>query len=388
MINIINKSHCTGCGACISSCPKNIIRMVEDKDGFCYPIVDVVKCINCNRCEKVCPMMIEPKEQPSLQYPYFLAGQLRDKDDLLKVSSGGAFWALAQTVISSGGVVYGAAQFSVDDIRHIRVDNIEDAMKIRRSKYLQSNTGHIYEMVREDLKAGRIVLFSGTGCQTAAVRSFIDEKKSDYLYTCDVVCHGVPSNKVWRKYREEKETKEKKRIIDLVFRDKGHGWSNNHYRIEYDDGSVETERSTQQLFHAGYLAGLFYRPSCGNCQFATIPRSSDITLADFWLYSGNFHSEKNDTGVSLISINSEKGKKLIEDSVCFLETETVEKELAFKSCRHLHEHPSENPLRTLFFRDFHKYGYCQVAPKYIQLTYHSPITTKIRNLIKRIINKI
>ena len=366
MIEITDKRNCTGCGACINACPRNIITMEEDKDGFIYPKIKVEDCIDCHLCEKNCPMLKDKSEVSKIHadYPQFYAGQLKNKDDLLEVSSGGAFWAFSQTVIEAGGIVYGAVQEDVDHIFHYRAESIDDIKRIRRSKYFQSDIGFSYQQAKEDLKNGLKVLFSGTGCQIAGLKGYLN-KEYDNLITCDVVCHGVPSRKVWKVYRKEKEEREGKRIANLVFRDKSAGWSHNQYKITFNDGSVEKEASTKQLFHAGYLKGLFYRPSCGSCRFSSLPRVADITLADYWKYIGRFHQPDCDLGVSLITVNSVKGDKLLKQSAKYMEFDTTERELALRSCKHLDEHPTENPNRDAFFNLFFESGYYAAASKYI-----------------------
>lgn len=385
MINITDKRNCTGCGACINACPKHIIAMEEDNNGFIYPKIKVEDCIDCHLCEKSCPMLKDKLEisKDYAGYPQFYAGQLRRKDDLFEVSSGGAFWAFSQTIIDNGGIVYGVVQEDVDHIYHVRSDNLEGIKNIRRSKYFHSDTGLTFQQVKEDLKRGRTVLYSGTGCQIAGLRGYLN-KEYDNLITCDVVCHGVPSRRVWKVYRKEKEEREGKRISNLVFRDKSAGWSLNQYKITYEDGSIEKEASTQQIFHAGYLRGLFYRPSCGSCRFASLPRVADVTLADYWRYEGRFRQKEGDLGVSLITVNCEKGSELLQQSSKYLDYDTTERTLALNSCKHLDEHPSENPDRDNFFNMFHKEGYYAAAKKYIRkANIFRRIVRKIRRIIKR-----
>lgn len=382
MIEIKDKRQCTGCAACLNACPVHVIDMVEDIEGFIYPSVNIKDCIDCHLCEKSCPMLKgrEVLCETHEDYPLYYAGQLKNKEDLFEVSSGGAFWAFAQAVIEKGGVVYGAIQENVDHIFHIRASSLEDIKLIRRSKYFQSEIGLSYQRAKEDLKKGVLVLFSGTGCQIAGLKAYLNKDFSN-LFTCDVVCHGVPSRKVWNKYRLEKEENEGKRIVNLVFRDKSFGWSRNHYNITYDDGTIEKEFSDKQLFHAGYLSGLFYRPSCGVCLFASLPRVSDITLADYWKYEGRFRQPNNDLGVSLITVNNEKGECLLQLSSKLLDIDTTERDLALNSCKHLDEHPSENPNRASFFEAFNKDGYFATAKKFISRN------NKI-NLLKRMVNKL
>lgn len=385
MIQISDPKQCTACGACINICPKDAISFKEDEEGFWYPHLNKDKCINCGLCEKVCPFKVNTYKRIASEngYPRFYAGQLINKKELFEVSSGGASWALAQAVIAGKGIFYGANQKNVDIIEHVRADTIEEAKKLRRSKYLQSDTKFTFKEVKKDLEEGRIVLYCGTGCQIAGLLSFL-RKPFDNLYTCDIVCHGVPSTKVWRKYREEKEKREGRHIVDLVFRDKSSGWLHNQYKITYDDGTVEKELSSTHPFHAGYLAGIFYRPSCGCCQFAHLPRCSDLTLADFWKYTGKFHSADNNIGVSLITVNSKKGESLLGECRKYIEIEMTSEELALSSCRHLHNCPTENPNRTAFFSYFYKHGYFKAAQRFI--FNKDTLTSSIKHIIRSIAN--
>lgn len=389
MIEIIDKRNCTGCGACVNACPRRIITKEEDDDGFVYPKIKVEDCIECHLCEKSCPMLKDKLaiSKEYAEYPQFYAGQLKSKEDLLEVSSGGAFWAFSQTIIDRDGIVYGAVQEDVDLINHVRAVNFDEIRNIRRSKYFQSDTGLTFQQVKEDLKRGLTVLYSGTGCQIAGLKGYLN-KEYDNLITCDVVCHGVPSRKVWKAYRKEKEERERKRISGLVFRDKSAGWSHNQYKITYEDGSVEKEASIRQLFHAGYLRGLFYRPSCGSCRFASLPRVADITLADYWRYEGRFRQPNCDLGVSLITVNNKKGCLLLQQSTKYMEYDVTERDLALSSCKHLDEHPSENQDRAGFFKLFNEAGYYAAAKKYIATGSKTNLLRRIVQKMRRVINSI
>nr|MCR5704359.1 Coenzyme F420 hydrogenase/dehydrogenase, beta subunit C-terminal domain [Eubacterium sp.] len=263
---------------------------------------------------------------------------------------------------------------------HFRAEDLDGIRCIRRSKYFQSDTRLTMRHAKEDLKKGLFVLYSGTGCQIAGLKAFLG-KSYDNLVTCEVVCHGVPSRKVWKKYREEKEQREGKTIEDLVFRDKSAGWSHNQYKITYKDGTIEKEASPKQMFHAGYLKGIFYRPSCGTCRWAALPRTADITLADFWKYQGKFRKSGADLGVSLITVNSAKGSKLLQESSQYLKVEETSRELSLKSCRHLDNHPKENPNRSAFFDLFFKEGYYVSAEKLI-------IDNRNKNIFVRVLRKL
>lgn len=385
MIQILDKSKCSGCSSCMNICPVSAIEMFEDEEGFIYPRVDVTRCIDCGCCDKVCPFNDEyhkcPKENRSFQSFYY-AAQLKKKAELKEVSSGGAFWGFAQAVLMHNGVIYGAVQKNVDEIYHIRAERIEDAKEIRRSKYLPSKINRCFQQVKNDLRNGKMVLFSGTGCQIAGLNGYLG-KTYKLLYTCEVVCHGIPSLQAWRSYKLEHERMVHKSITDIVFRDKTAGWSKNQYKVSYSDGTVEYKRSTIHTFHSGYLQGLFYRPSCGQCPFALTPRVADITLADYWQYKGRFHSKESDLGVSLISINNDRGLEILKDALKFMEVESTSKEKAFNSCKHLNCHPIENPQRQAFIDLMLGKGYHVAAKRFIKRD--SP---KIKKVLTKLYHKI
>lgn len=379
MIKIENKALCTGCGACKAACPTDAITLIEDKEGFRYPVIDELKCIMCGKCESVCSMY-KHAEQESVHEGYY-AGYLKNTEELSKVSSGGAFWALAQTVLSLEGVVYGAVQRGIEDIRHERADTVEDAEKFRRSKYFQSDVSNCYNQVKDDLNKDKIVLFSGTACQVAALYNYLG-KKYDNLYTCDVVCHGVPSMKVFRSYRTELENSQNTQMKELVFRDKSYGWRKNHYKITFENGKVIKEPSVKNLFHAGYLQGIFYRPSCGHCRYAKMPRVSDITLADYWKYEGDL-LKNNDMGISLIVCSTEHGEHLLDKARKYMYIENSDREAALLSCRHLNNAPKENPNRQAFFDEFNNKGYKETIKKYLpKRTFIGMIRKKLHGIRK------
>ena len=378
-IHLASLNQCTGCAVCASICPTNSITMREDKEGFGQPHIDTDTCIKCHMCEKTCPIIKPIDNEEKIQTRVY-AGQLKNKVDLLEVSSGGAFWALVQTIINQGGVVYGAALMRGIYVKHIRGDNIEAAKVLRRSKYLPSDINGIYKQVAKDLKEDRQVLFSGVGCQIAGLKSFL-HKDYDNLFTCDVVCHGIPSMKVWNAYRDEKERKEERKLVDLVFRNKSKGWKNNHYKMTFDDGSVEYCPSVQHPFHKGYLRGLFNRRSCATCPFATLERVSDITLADYWQYDGPLFNPTN--GVSLVCVHSAKGESVLHAASKYMECEPTALDKAIASCRHLTHTPLQHPNRDAFFASLDKCGYMKASTKCMEVK-----KSMINGSLKKITNGI
>ena len=222
MIYIDNPAECCGCGLCASSCSQNCIMMSSDEEGFLYPSVQSEHCIHCGKCEKVCPVRNKEKTQrQSLKKAY--AAFHRDKKIRFQSSSGGIFSAIAQEVIRQGGVVFGAAFNNAFEVEHIYVERVEDLSKLRGSKYVQSAMGETYKNVLNFLKSGRLVLFSGTPCQVSALKLFLNEKYEN-LITVDVICHGVPSPDVWKKYVNYRKRKDSRaELKEVYFRDKSGG---------------------------------------------------------------------------------------------------------------------------------------------------------------------
>ena len=235
MIEIIDKKNCCGCSACAQICPRKCILMQEDDEGFLYPKVDKKSCIDCHLCERVCPVLNQSKPKKPLKV---YASINKDENIRLCSSSGGIFTALAEKVIAEGGVVFGARFDDKWEVVHDYVETKEDLSKFRGSKYVQSRIENCYKEAEVFLKAGRIVLFSGTPCQIAGLILFL-KKSYNNLLTVDFVCHGVPSPGVWRRYLKEEIARQcdrkntvlprpisekDTRVTGISFRDKALGW--------------------------------------------------------------------------------------------------------------------------------------------------------------------
>lgn len=219
MIDIKDKTKCCGCSSCVNTCPNNAISFNIDNNGFKYPIVDIGACINCGLCEKVCPYNSEYVKKDVYEKSIAYGGWNTDDVVRKNSTSGGIFSAISKFILENNGVICGAIYNEKLEVVHEIVDNIKDLEKIYGSKYVQSDMKDNYKKIREYLNNGRLVLFSGTPCQVEGLNSFLGNEFEN-LYTCDIVCHGVPSPKVFKKYKEELEERHNSEIININFRDK------------------------------------------------------------------------------------------------------------------------------------------------------------------------
>lgn len=307
MIDKLNPKKCTGCFACAQKCPRNCIHIVKDVEGFYVPQIEMSECIGCEVCEKTCPQM-----NPVLLHKNIGAYAARMKnDEVLKLStSGGIFAAAAIHILNEGGVVFGVEMTAEGVIRHTYIDSVEQLPILQGSKYVQSIIGDSYVKAKEFLVAGRSVLFSGTPCQIAGLRNYL-QKTYDNLYTMDVICHGVPSQDFYLAYREWLEKKHGQKIKNWNFRDKSaEGW-NIVDKVYYEHKTV-TQREMMDPFTRAFLDGYTYRESCYQCLYARGERIGDLTGGDYWgikRHHPEFFSEK---GISLLLVNTEQGKKLFD----------------------------------------------------------------------------
>ena len=311
-----NRISCSGCTACRSICPVKAITMQPDEDGFIYPQINDDKCIHCNLCKKVCAYQNDLPEC-SYKEAYVAVSQTTD---ISTSASGGLFSALARSVLIDGGIVYGCAMIYKDNslhVRHIRADTFEKLETLKGSKYVQSNMQGIYSLVLEDLKAGITVLFSGTPCQVAGLKGYL-QKDYNNLFTVDLICHGVPSEKLFKQYIAFEEQKHKLKITNFCFRDKSKGWK-LHGSIAFENGQnlfFEPEKSSYyQLFLNSYT----YRESCYSCPYASQHRPGDVTIGDYWcidlihpeLLVKNGGQIDEHKGVSCMIVNNDRGRELL-----------------------------------------------------------------------------
>lgn len=307
MIAIKEKADCCGCGACRDVCPTQAIRLITDEEGFLYPVADADQCIGCGKCDRTCPVS-SPKEEKREIAAY--AAQTKDETVCKSSSSGGLFTEIASYILERGGIVFGAAFDETFKVVHIGVERAEELEKLRGSKYVQSEIGDAYIRAKEQLNSGRLVLFTGTPCQISGLYAFLGREYST-LYTQDIICHGVPSPMVWKKYVDYREAMSGAKLKRAFFRDKEHGWRNYSMRFEFKNGKEHTSVFSNDLYMRGFLSNLCLRPSCYRCAFKTKSRPADFTLADFW-GAEKLLPEVDDRGTSLVILHSARARSLFE----------------------------------------------------------------------------
>ncbi len=364
MIRITDKTKCCGCTACMNICPAQCIVMRRDREGFDYPVANPDLCIDCGKCELVCPVLnphepSEPLEALAARKDEFIEGS----------SSGGVFPAIASKVIEDGGIVYGAVVNEDMTIGHIDAENMDGVERMRGSKYVQSDLYGTFDEVKYWLNEGRKVLYTGTPCQIAGLKSYLG-REHEGLLTMDCACHGVPAPGLWEKYAKAQGTAHGGIMKDVHFRNKGKSWM--HYEISYAyslvepnfrkvkgesvralaDGTVETCRPyMRDPFMALFVQNMSLRPSCYRCPARKGRSGSDLTLADLWSVRQSAPAFDDDKGVSLVLANTEKGLETLASSD--LESVTLDVSAAMKNNGGFAESVPVPEKRTEFFKGHH-----------------------------------
>ena len=270
MKEILEKNKCSGCSACMNICPKDAIKMMEDENGFKYPLIDNLKCVGCNLCKKTCPVLnkAENAKKDVLAYACYN----KNINERLNSSSGGAFVLFAKEILKRKGVVFGAMFNEKFEVVHGYIQNKEDLDKLMRSKYTQSDIGNSYFKVKNFLDDDKYVLFTGTPCQIEGLLAYLN-KKYDKLYTQDIICHGVPSPKAWIRYLEFQEKTNKDNIRKISFRNKDKSWKLFRMKINFDNKTY-TKDTRKDIFLQAFLKNTILRDSCYNCTFKDKYRKS------------------------------------------------------------------------------------------------------------------
>ncbi|MBR5512191.1 MAG: Coenzyme F420 hydrogenase/dehydrogenase, beta subunit C-terminal domain [Bacteroidaceae bacterium] len=346
MTEFIEKHKCCGCSACMQACPKGCIAMREDKEGFLYPEVDKNQCIDCGLCEKVCPVLLAKEKQKSFKV---YAAKNTDEQIRIKSSSGGIFTLLAEKTIEEKGVVFGARFDDNWEVVHDYTETKEGIAFFRGSKYVQSKIGETYKQAKEFLKNGRKVLFTGTPCQIAGLKSYL-RKEYGNLLAVEVICHGAPSPQIWREYLAE--TRGWQKITGIDFRDKSYGWKSYWTYIKGENTDIVKEKFFNNAYMIGFLKNLYLRPSCYNCPFKISKSEADVTLGDFWGIENVMPQFDDDKGCSVVILHSPQYQELIS-ATTHIETDLNS---AIKGNPCLKGSVTEPANRDLFWFHYKKMG--------------------------------
>lgn len=376
MIEIVEKSDCVGCEACVQRCPKQCIVMKEDAEGFLYPQIDIEKCIDCGLCERVCPVINqgEPRK-PLVAY----AAKNQDESVRLSSSSGGVFTALAEYVIAQGGVVFGARFDESWNVVHDYVETIEGLSAFRGAKYVQSRIGKSFLRAETFLKQGRMVLFSGLPCQITGLKKFL-RKDYDNLITVELFCHGVPSPMVWKRFLEEEVAIPHIRLKSISFRDKISGWKNYSFFYSQEDANgVQLHRMpfAKNLFMRGFLADLYLRPTCYHCPAKQFKSGSDLTIGDYWGVKLAHPELDDDKGVSAVLVNTDRGVKILQ-TVQHISLYASTFENVVKCNPALMKSAQEPAKRPLFFELLNQYKVSEIVVKLTHISFLCKMQRKIR----------
>lgn len=368
---------CSGCTACQAVCPKNCISMVPDALGFKFPVVDHSQCIECGLCERSCPF--NPIDAPDNVIESYACICIPDSERM-DSSSGAAFVGISDYFLDRGGVVYGAGYGEGLVVRHLRAIDKDGRNKLRGSKYVQSDMETVIKFIIKDLKQGREVLFTGTPCQTAGVRSAIPKVLRDNLTLVDIICHGCPSPKVWEEYVRWFSKKNSISPDYMKFRDKKTvGWK-AYTELFFDKSNVIKGGGD---YISLFKKDIMLRESCGVCPWSSLHRPGDLTIGDLWGYE-KYKPELNrgGLGVSLILTNTPEGVALLSKLDKYLSLERVE--LKYFMQRNLHRPTPINPKREEFVKDFETKGLVYVMKKYGDYG----MKNKTRKLLRRIVGKV
>ena len=312
MPTLAKKNQCTGCASCYSKCAKNAITMQADMTGFLFPVVDADSCVECGACSKACPVLQDV--DPIIQAPK-TAYVLRHKDETIRreSTSGGAFTAIASTIIDRGGVVFGAAFNDELKVVHCYVDKDQNLKKFRNSKYVQSEIGETFKEVKDFLKEGRWVCYSGTPCQIHGLLKYLSGTDQSKLVTVDLVCHCVPSPLIFQKYLDYQKNKQGS-FNGLVFRDKGRGYSYSTMALYKDGKCTYRNGSESDLWFRAFLHGFCDRDSCSECRFQKWPRQTDLTIWDCFTVSKLAPEMNDNKGATSVIAWTDKGNGIIKDN--------------------------------------------------------------------------
>lgn len=376
-----DKSECYGCGACMNACPKQAIEMKMDEEGFVYPVIDEKLCIDCGICKSRCQIHEPPAKSSDRVKVY--AVQNKDEQIRANSTSGGAFSAFAEKTLQAKGAVYGAAYEEGFIVRHLRASSQEQYQRFRGSKYCQSDLNTCYQQVKADLQRGTKVLFSGTPCQIAGLKSYLGERsENENLLLLEIVCHGAPSPLMWKEHIQFLEKTRKAKVKCYKNRSKVAGWHGHNEHVFFENGKNEYKTKLSQNHKDLFYAHLIIRPSCYQCAYAGLQRVADISIADYWGIEKCMPEFDDNKGTSLVLVNTKRGAHFFESVKECFEIRESNLEDAF---RDNHKKPAKRNInREKFWADYQRHGYLYVLQKYASYTTIGKAKRQIKIHIKEL----
>ncbi len=390
MINIADKKKCCGCYACYQVCPKHCITMRPDEEGFYYPHVDEQTCINCGLCEKVCPEL-DTEKLDNWKIPKVYEAYSKDEEIRIKSTSGGLFSILANQMYDEGAYVGGAVYDEDFKLKLFVSNEREDLNRTRGSKYIQAEVNEVFVQIKDLLNRGEKVFICSNPCQIFALKKFL---RKDYpnLYTCDILCKGVPTYKFLKSYLDYQAARYGSKVKSLQFKykDDKYVWGWLGTKIDFVNGKHYLKYGGEDAFMTAFLrTGFTVRPSCIECHFKDFPRYADISLGDFWGIQ-NYSNQDTRKGMSLVLVNNPRGQELLEkvSKRLYLAEHSIPE--ATKGNIHLIQAYDPTPgfserMRKEFYDDLDKKGFRFVEKKYLTYLYQTKIRKGIQ-LLKDIIN--
>ena len=380
VINFNFENNCYGCRNCENICPQKAIKMVENQEGFLIPKIDYEKCVDCGLCAQKCPYLQVNKNQ-SLQEKKWYACYLIDEEKRKQSASGGIFAALADLLIKNDGYVCGCIWNENLEAVHIITNKPEEIEKMKGSKYVQSNLKDCAPTIQKMLLHHK-VLFTGTPCQVAAIKKYVGNNEN--LYTMSVICKGVPSPKVWKKYVQNLEKNNKSKLLNVQFKNKEIGWEPPVMKQFFENGKITSKLSfSTDLYGIGFLQGLFYRNSCSNCQYKLAGYNADIVVGDFWGASKSIVQETNNKGVSAVLVNSKKGQELFSQIASQIKFYSMNEEDIIRENQMIIKSVTIHPNRNKFYENIDRIDINQNIRDNIIL----PVNKKLKNVIKELAYK-
>ena len=382
------KKNCCGCTACMNVCKKKAITMKKDTEGFNYPVVNESVCLDCGMCKGICDFQNTITPVPDFNEPLVYAVKHKKDSVRMTSSSGGAFTAISDYILKKQGVVYGVSFDDDMTVVHKRALTTVDRDRFKGSKYVQSDLSDIFQLVELDLINGLLVLFTGTPCQCAGLKRYLDTKRifQDKLVLCDIVCHGTSSPKIWHEHINSLAKRENSTVKAYDFRSKIYGWRNHTEKVVYENGKNDYKSMLSQMHKKIYNSRNAHRPACHHCIYTSFLRYSDITIADFWNIEKTIPDFYDDKGASLVLVNTIKGVEVfnqIKEMILYLlssANDCVQPQLI---------KPTEaSNDRDRFWNDYYSKGYNYIIKEYFNYGFFRQIKVKIKKTAKDVLLKV